>query len=531
MPTVTINGQTIEVEKGTTIIQVAEKLGTFIPRYCYHPGLSIAGNCRMCLVEVEKFPKLQIACHVQCSDGMVVHTESERVKKTREHVLEFLLVNHPLDCPVCDQAGECGLQDYYMEHGRYDSRLDEQKVKKSKKAEPIGQTVMLDTERCILCSRCVRFSDEITKTSEFGIFNRGDHSEIGLYPGKELNNPYSGNVVDICPVGALTDRDFRFKCRVWYLKKTNSICTGCSRGCNITMETNTDRPHHGHGERVMRLKPRYQPAINKWWMCDHGRYNYKWIDHGRMTEPVKGSSEHRQTATWQELMRDVSNQIRQSCTDSPESVAVLLSPQQSNESLYLAKKLFVEELKLQHIYLFSPNADGDQDDLLIRSDKHPNRQGAAILGFQEDGENIENLIRRIREHKIKCLYVFGQDLVSRLPHAPITEILKQIPSIIFHGSNSNLTSEMAHFVLPSATYAESFGSFTNFEGKVQFFSQALPALGEARSDLEILIKLANQLGITWPAWDAGDVARDMQAEYQAFKNVIEAANDKEVFSS
>jgi len=191
MPTLKVDGEEITVEKGTTIIRAAEELGIFIPHYCWHPGLSIAGNCRMCLVEVEKFPKPQIACHIQCQDGMVVHTQSEAVKKLREHVLEFLLINHPLDCPVCDQAGECWLQDYYMKYGLYESRLNENKVKKSAKAVPIGPTIMLDSERCILCSRCVRFSDEITKTGEFGIFNRGDLSEIGIYPGKELNNKYS----------------------------------------------------------------------------------------------------------------------------------------------------------------------------------------------------------------------------------------------------------------------------------------------------------------------------------------------------
>ena len=209
MVKLTIDGKEIEVPKGTRLIEAAKQLGTNVPYYCYHPGLSIAGNCRMCLVEVEKIPKLQISCHLEAQEGMVVRTNTDRILKTRQHVLEFLLINHPLDCPVCDQAGECWLQDYYMKYGLYDSRLNENKIRKPK-AVPVGPTVMLDAERCILCSRCVRFTDEISKTSELGIINRGDRGEIAVFPGKELDNPYSGNVVDICPVGALTDRDFRF---------------------------------------------------------------------------------------------------------------------------------------------------------------------------------------------------------------------------------------------------------------------------------------------------------------------------------
>ncbi|HTL48707.1 MAG TPA: 2Fe-2S iron-sulfur cluster-binding protein, partial [Verrucomicrobiae bacterium] len=282
MPKLTIDGKEIEVPAGTRLIEAAKKCGIDVPFYCYHPGLSVSGNCRMCLVEVEKTPKLQIACHIQAADGMVVKTQTEQVLKTRQHVLEFLLLNHPVDCPVCDQAGECWLQDYYMKHGLYNSRLGEDKVKKPK-AVPLGPTVMLDAERCILCSRCIRFCDEVSKTSELGFIQRGDHTEIAVAPGKELDNKYSGNTVDICPVGALTDRDFRFKIRVWYLKEEDSICNGCSRGCNIQVHYNLDRPQHGKGERVKRLKPRFNERVNKWWMCDEGRYGYKYHDRNRIT--------------------------------------------------------------------------------------------------------------------------------------------------------------------------------------------------------------------------------------------------------
>ncbi len=521
MPTLKIDNQDITVEKGTTVIQAAEKLGFVIPRYCYHPGLSIAGNCRMCLVEVEKMPKLQISCHIQCADGMVVNTETERVKKTRQHVLEFLLVNHPLDCPVCDQSGECWLQDYYMEHGLYESRLDEPKVKKQK-AVPIGPTVMLDSERCILCSRCVRFCDEITKTNEFGIFNRGDHSEIGLYPGKELNNKYSGNVVDICPVGALTDIDFRFKCRVWYLRKVDSVCNGCSRGCNITLEVNTERPQHGHGERVMRIKPRYQPEINQWWICDEGRYGYKPIDHGRILEPARRSSGPPEIISWEDAITETVSGFQRFSKRSKE-IAILLSPQLSNESLYLAKKLFSEKLGLDQIYLLSPSLEGSQDDFLIQADKNPNRKGAEILGFSEKESRIQELMDLVSSGKLKGLYLFGQDLVSIFTHRNMSEALRKLEFLVFQGTNSNLTSKMCHLILPSASYAETEGTFTNFEGKVQKFSQALLPIGDSRADVEIICQLARKLDFDWPYFNTEDVASEMQKKVPAFQNILASA--------
>src|SRR5919108_3984388 len=248
MPKLTINGKEVEVPVGTNLIEAARLVGAEVPHYCYHPGLSIAGQCRLCMVDIEKAPRPTIACNTQAADGMVVHTQTPRVLETRRSVMEWHLINHPLDCPVCDQAGECWLQIYYMQHGLYEPRMIDDKVHKPK-AVPLGQYVILDAERCILCSRCVRFCDEISKTGELGIFDRGDHSEIGLFPGATLDNPYSGNVIDICPVGALTDRDFRFRVRVWYLDRAKSICPGCARGCNVEVHTNTRRLHQSKGRR------------------------------------------------------------------------------------------------------------------------------------------------------------------------------------------------------------------------------------------------------------------------------------------
>ena len=248
-------------------------------------------------MEVEKNPKLQIACNTPVTEGMVVHTKSAKAEDGRRAVLEFLLANHPLDCPVCDQSGECELQNFYMNFGLYDPRFREQKVKK-KKAVAIGPHVMLDQERCILCSRCVRFTDEISKTGEFGIFNRGDRAELGLYPGQGSNNPYSGNVIDICPVGALTEQDFRFKARVWYLSSAPTVCNGCAQGCNIDVHYVLDRPHLNDGARVLRLKPRYNPDVNQWWMCDEGRFGFGWIDRGRLTKVRNRGVE----STWEEAI-------------------------------------------------------------------------------------------------------------------------------------------------------------------------------------------------------------------------------------
>jgi NADH-quinone oxidoreductase subunit G len=486
MPTLKIDGREITVEPGKTIMQAAQELGIFIPHYCWHPGLSIAGNCRMCMVQVEKMPKPQIACHIHCQDGMEVDTQSERVKKLREHVLEFLLVNHPLDCPVCDQAGECSLQDYYMKYGLYDSRVNENKVKKGQKAVPIGPTVMLDNERCILCSRCVRFTDEISKTSEFGIFNRGDHSEIGLYPGMELNNKYSGNVVDICPVGALTDRDFRFKCRVWYLKKTESICTGCSRGCNITIEANTERPHKAGGERIMRLKPRFNDDVNDWWICDAGRYGYKFVDQGRITEAFIRERETFQPVAFDHALSRIKPVLKSLLEEPKKELAVLLSPQMTNEELALAKQFFVDDLKLKRVLLVRTNSDGDQDDFLIRSDKHPNRKGAEKLGFRENDKATEKVMEDARSGKLRGLIIFGQNLVSLFPKLKVTEALSKLECTLFIGSNQHETSELCGFVLPATTFAEKNGTFTNFEGRVQKIRQAVLPRDASRSESEII---------------------------------------------
>ncbi len=499
----TIDGKPVEVKPGTRLIEAARMTEQDVPYYCYHPGLSIAGNCRMCQVEIEGIPKLQIACHMEAKEGMVVHTQNEKTLKTRQHMLEFLLINHPVDCPVCDQAGECWLQDYYMKHGLYNSRLNEDKVSKPK-AVPIGPNVMLDNERCILCSRCVRFTDEISKTRELGIANRGDHSEVQVFPGKQLDNPYSGNVVDICPVGALTDRDFRFKIRVWYLKSGDSLCNGCSRGCNIQVHYNLDRPQHGAG-RVKRLKPRYNPEVNQWWICDEGRYGYKFHDENR----VLGARHNGQQAVEDEVILDVAAKLK-----TGKKTAVFLSPQMSNEELFLARKLFRDELKLSNLVLVSPKADGTEDDILRKADKNPNTKGAENLGFLRNPSEIQKILDKTEAGEIDGWIIFGQDLFSIAPKAK--EVFKKLSWSAFIGSNENTTSQRSTYVIPSATYVEKDGTFTNFEGRVQSFGKILEPVGEANPEVQILSDLAQGLGINWKIQSTEAVYHELALAEKAF---------------
>lgn len=401
-----------------------------------------------------------------------------------------------------------------MKHGLYDSRVSENKVKKHK-AVSLGPTVMLDAERCILCSRCVRFTDEISKTHELGIANRGDHCEIQTFPGKELNNDYSGNVVDICPVGALTDKDFRFKMRVWYLQAKDSICNGCSMGCNIQVHYNLDRPHHAKGERVMRLKPRYNEHVNQWWMCDEGRYGYKYHDHNRILAPLKRAQADVQEISWDELFTEAARDI----SAAGSKMAVFLSPQLSNEELYLARILFREKLECRNIFLVSPKADGKSDDFLMKADKNPNTRGAADIGFKVDPKRLEGFQEACEKGQIEGIIVFGQDLFERLNAGQMQQIMPRLKWSVFIGSNHNLMSESASYVMPSATYVEKEGTFTNCEGKVQKFNKVFNPLPHAWSEWKILINLAKYLDVYFDHEEVEDIFEEMTSQVAAFKNL------------
>jgi NADH-quinone oxidoreductase subunit G len=475
-----IDGREVECPEGTTVIQAAEKLGIFIPRYCYHPGLSIAGNCRICLVDVEKNPKLQIACNTPVTAGMVVSTKNGKAEDGRRAVLEFLLANHPLDCPVCDQSGECDLQNFYMSFGLYDPRFREQKVKK-KKAVALGPHVMLDQERCILCSRCVRFSDEISRTGEFGIFNRGDGAELGLYPGVTLDNPYSGNVVDICPVGALTEREFRFKARVWYLSSAPTLCNGCSTGCNIDVHFVLDRPHLNDGARVLRLKPRYNPEVNQWWMCDEGRFGFHGIDRGRLTKVQHKGAD----STWEQALSAIGSALAK-----PGKIGVLASTQLTTEELFLVRELFQKKLSAR--VAASPlRPQGKGDEFLIDPDKNPNIMGASLLGLPNDASG---LVEDAVEGRLEALWVFGHDLTKLVEEKKLKELSQKLSLFVFSGTNECPTASFAQWELPTAAYVEKDGTFVNKKGRVQRIGLAFPPLPDSREDYRVLLEVARRAG-------------------------------------
>ncbi len=494
--TLTIDGQTIRAPKGTMLIEAAKAAGILIPHYCYHGGLPVVGSCRMCLVEIEKSPKLQPSCATPVAEGMVVRTRTPQTLQNRRSVLEFLLANHPLDCPVCDQAGECELQNYYMEHGLYDTRFNENKTKR-KKATPIGPHIILDQERCVLCTRCVRFTREISKTSELGVIDRGHRSAIDVMPGFELTNPYSGNLADICPVGALTDRDFRFKCRVWFLGGAQSICPGCSRGCNIDIHYNERFNPRYHTQRVHRLKPRYNVAVNGHWICDEGRYSYHAIDAAsRLKTPLMRQGEGFREASWEDAIHEAAGSLKQVlAAHGPRGIAVLLSPQMTNEELFLARCVFRDHLGIDGIECRIPfNEKVYSDDFLITADKNPNTRGAAAIF--PSGPGLESLLRACAEGRIHYLYIVQSDLTRAFDPAYVIGALKKVECTVFHGSWEHATAAVADIQLPSAVYAEKEGTFTNFQGRVQRFQAAVPPLGESLPDLDIFSRLASELGFS-----------------------------------
>jgi NADH-quinone oxidoreductase subunit G len=426
-------------------------------------------------------------------------------------MMEFHLINHPLDCPVCDQAGECWLQIYYMKHGLYDPRMTDEKVHKPK-VVPLGPHVMLDAERCILCSRCVRFCDEITGTGELGIFNRGDHSEIGLFPGRDLVNNYSANVVDICPVGALTDREFRFQVRVWYLDTAKSVCTGCARGCNLEVHVNRRRPHHAGGRRVARLKPRYNAEVNAWWLCDVGRYHFGFVDGPtRLTAPARRGAGGWTEVGWDEAVTAVDEVLRR---HPAEQVAVLASPQMANEDLMALRRVLEARGIQQAAFDVPPAAPAEGDDFLLRADRAPNRRGAELIG---PGGDAAAILAAARSGRLRCLWIFHHDLlVAGWPAGEVAEALGRVETVIFTGTNANATSARAHWVLPAAAWVEREGTFTNFEGRVQRFRTATEPLGASLAEWDLLGRVLAAGGGT-PAGGRAELwFRDLSRAVAAF---------------
>lgn len=490
MPTVEIDGKKITVPDGLNVIQAAERLGIEVPHYCYHPALSISGNCRMCLVEIEKMPKLQIACNTKVAEGMVVKTASPKAQAAQAAVLEFLLINHPIDCPICDQAGECKLQDYYMDYGAYHSRFPlEAKVEKRKVVD-LGPEVVLDQERCILCARCTRFLDEVTKTGELGIFARGDHCYIDLFPGKKLENPYSANVVDICPVGALTSKDFRFKARVWYLEKAESICTRCANGCNIDL-------YHRRGQ-MYRFRPRYNAEVNEYWMCDEGRLWYKELQkESRIARPLMRGEDNFAPANWQQALDKVVTTLTQAKGQhGAGAIAGIIGARATNEEAYLLAQVLKERIGVDKIAGLSWSPPGAfHDDFLIKADKNPNTRGLQALGLLNGGSSAADILAAAEKGAIKALVVFAADLVSAFGQDKLDRALNEVEVIVFDTDYSGNT-EYADVILPIATAPETDGTFTNHAGRVQRVKQAFPPPGDAKPGWEALAMLNARAGGT-----------------------------------
>jgi NADH-quinone oxidoreductase subunit G len=482
MPTLKIDGREVTVEPGKTILQAAEVLGIEIPTFCYHPGLSIAANCRMCLVDITKDParpmKLVPACHAQVADGMEVSTANDRVAKTRKSVLEFILLNHPVDCPICDQAGECVLQDHYFKYSAQPSRSFHRKQHKPK-AKVLGPDVILDAERCILCTRCVRFCDEIAKAPQLDVVNRGEHSEITTFPGVELDNPYAGNVVDICPVGALTSRDFRFRTRVWMLQASRSVCTECSRGCTTRVDS--------FENSVRRLKPLHNPKVNGWWMCDEGRGSYtRYLEH-RMEGPTfTTGAGKRGVATVAQAVEQAAERLGAA---TRAQTAVVVTPWLTNEDAFLVGKLLAGPLAGARVYM-GGRPDGASDDILRQADKNPNRKGVeailTALGVKAESLTLAKLAG------VQAVVVFGDQhevrptLAADIAHIPTRVVLSAFRSPLW---------DAATVFLPTRLTWEKDGSFVNVDGVVQRLERAVHASATTKSDGWYAMKLAQHLGL------------------------------------
>ncbi|MEP7234113.1 MAG: 2Fe-2S iron-sulfur cluster-binding protein [Ignavibacteriota bacterium] len=446
MPKVTIDGKEFEAQQGQTVIQVALENGIDIPHFCWHPALSVAGNCRMCLVDVEKIPKLSIACSTTVGEGMVVHTQNEKSIKGREDVMEFLLINHPLDCPICDEAGQCKLQDYAFSHSRGVSRFEEEKVHKEKRV-PFGPTVLFDAERCISCSRCIRFGEEIADQPVLTFVDRGDHVTIEPFPGMQLDNPYSMNVIDICPVGALTSRDFRFKARPWDMSFTETVCPHCARGCNIRAGVRDNE--------IMRLEPRPNPNVNDFWMCDVGRLeSYPPVNAADRISgaflKLAGSSESSPIDSAAALV------AKSLAKYKPEEIAFVASAFATIEDNFSFLQL--AKTKSKHIGYF-PFTQGENDKLLIRADRTPNSYGLKLLGIKEFGSEFTDLLK---SGKIKAIYSLEDDFLTRANLA-----FDKVEFFACHATNQSATTGRADVILPAASWAEKEGVFINFEGWAQ----------------------------------------------------------------
>jgi NADH-quinone oxidoreductase subunit G len=497
MVNVQIDGVWHQFPKGTRMIEACRQAEVIVPHYCYHPKLTSPGNCRMCLVQMGMpprpapgqepqrdengyeiigwMPRPVIACANTVGENMGIRTSGELVEKCREGVMEFLLINHPLDCPICDQAGECRLQEHSVEHGRGVSRFVDMKVKKPKNVD-IGPRIRLDDERCIMCSRCIRFMDEVASDPVLGFTQRGTHTTLTVHPGRLLDSNYSLNTADICPVGALTSNDFRFQMRVWFLKETPTIDVNCGTGTNIVVWT--------RGNKIHRITPRLNDEVNSAWMPDSHRLNFHYIDStARLTEPLSRSVGVSPTSfqpiTWSSAITSAAAKIK---SIPVGQTAIIASGRMTNEELFLtralAAKIGTDQLSLVPRF-------GAPDDLLVAADRNPNTAGAKLILETEDPYAKLDAIREgVRSGAIKTLLVFGEDLITDAGFT--AEDLKNLDFLLQTSVLANPTADMAQLVLPTASFAEKRGSMLNLSGRLQRLNRAVELPGQARDDWEVL---------------------------------------------
>jgi NADH-quinone oxidoreductase subunit G len=504
MPSITINGKTFPYTPGQKIIEVANAADVEIPQYCYHPGLSIPAQCRICLAEVwapnprndgKLEPlmggKLLPTCATECTDGMVVYTDSPKSVANQKAVMEYLLINHPLDCPVCDQAGECTLQDYSYKYGRSASRFEEQKVKQPKK--DLGPTIYIYSDRCIMCTRCVRFAREVPGTAELLIEGRGNQSQIDVFPGVALDNELAGNVVDLCPVGALLDKDFLFAQRVWFLKKTPSIDGITASGDNIWLE-------HNEG-KVYRIKPRTNLAINKWWITDEVRYGWKFIhSDDRLTRPMRRQHGALVSSAWQRTLDMLAAELKRVVTDGGQRLGLIVSPMLSCEDAFQLARVAREidpnaaiamgPVPIDgHDKTFPPGASADDPKAFtMYAEKAPNARGVRrVLEALGPVMAFEDLLAGAEQGSIGAVLATGN-----YPSAWATERTQRAlakPVLVLMDTLESALVEAADFVLPAATWAEKAGTFENARGMIQAFEQAIPVVGQSKAEAQIALDL------------------------------------------
>ena len=526
----TIDGRPITVAKGRTVLQAAIEAGISVPYYCYHPGISIDGSCRVCIVKIEKMPKLQTSCSTLCLDGMVVHTREPEVVEARAGVFEFLLVNHPLDCPVCDKGGECPLQDFSYTFGPAESRMDfPRRVFDGEgvKADvDFGPTLMLNRNRCILCTRCVRFMKEIDGDAQIGVVDRGSGSEIATFQEQGVHSLLSGNLMDVCPVGAILTRDYRFKSRPWDNPAVvDTVCTLCSKGCNTSAWLKA-KPEWAKGSRLIRMTPRHNPDVNGFWMCDIGRFKYHWIESDqRLRRPMVRSGASLEAVAWHDVQPRLRDRLQEAGTSGPDAVRFLVSAHASTEELFVLKQIVEGLLGSDGLqaasvaWISSDKAQPPGTKFKVSTTDAPNVNGARDLGYRvghgNDGPpDLAEFRGAIEGGRVKALYVMDSGPDGSLGDTSWLVAARRsgtLPLLIVHGVLMTELAAAADIVLPGSAYVEKDAIYTNDQGRLQAGSRAIAAPGDALDDCKILVNLGRSLGLTLAFDSASEVRKALAA--------------------